>query len=33
MQILGFSAGVMLAAAIMGLILPSAEAVGKEGIG
>jgi ZIP family zinc transporter len=30
--ILGFSAGVMLAAAIMGLILPSAEAVGKEGI-
>lgn len=30
--ILGFAAGVMLATAIQGLILPSAEAVGKSGL-
>ncbi len=30
--ILGFAAGVMLAAAVLGLILPSMEAVGKSGI-
>lgn len=30
--ILGFAAGIMLAAAILGLILPSIEAVGKKGI-
>lgn len=30
--ILGFAAGIMLAAAILGLILPSAEAVGSSGL-
>lgn len=30
--ILGFAAGIMLAAAVLGLILPSVEAVGKEGL-
>ena len=30
--ILGFAAGVMLAAAVFGLILPSMEAVGAKGI-
>ena len=30
--ILGFAAGIMLAAAIIGLILPSVESVGKSGI-
>jgi len=30
--ILGFAAGIMLAAAIIGLILPSVEAAGKKGI-
>ncbi len=31
--ILGFAAGIMLAAAVLGLILPSLELVGKEGFG
>lgn len=30
--VLGFAAGIMLAAAVIGLILPSAESVGREGI-
>lgn len=30
--ILGFAAGIMLAAAILGLIIPSVETVGKEGL-
>ncbi len=30
--ILGFAAGIMLAAAVLGLIVPSVEAVGKSGI-
>lgn len=30
--VLGFAAGIMLAAAIIGLILPSAESVGRSGI-
>jgi len=31
--ILGFAAGVMLAAAVIGLIIPSAEMTGRSGIG
>lgn len=30
--VLGFAAGIMLAAAVLGLILPSAEQVGKKGL-
>ncbi len=30
--VLGFAAGIMLAAAILGLIIPSAESVGKSGL-